>query len=376
MQQSFEVIIIGRGITGLSTAWHLKGLGFRNVCIVSPPRTQFNSASLNAGYASVSLHDNITRAAHGLGSNTASELLGLNRVGFQELTEFARLFDVDCRIGQVFRVSGSQHEDEEMAVAVDWLRLNGFPASMEKSEGYAIQKDGAAAASLDIVTLLNRLETAVDCATLDSMVQNLDSKSDHIVVELQSGQKLRAEVVVLACHTGIKSIIPTLSSSFVNHADQWMEFDMIKKNDILSPGNLIFSGHSQFWISPTYRGTLAAGGCRYLRKWAGVEAEDAPVMDEVIIAVKEKIESQFSIKLSKQISAQGIIDIRTCDEIPVIGPMYGDSRILLASGYMGTGLTFGFAAGKGLSDFIHSGSSKIIPRVFHPSRLRSLPEID
>jgi glycine/D-amino acid oxidase-like deaminating enzyme len=102
-------------------------------------------------------------------------------------------------------------------------------------------------------------------------------------------------------------------------------------------------------------------------------------MTNVTNTVKTKIGELFradGVKLSDPVTAAGILDIRACDEIPIIGPMFGDSRVLLASGYMGSGLTLGFAAGLGLADFVAAGKSRIIPSLFHPNRLRSLAETD
>ena len=65
-------------------------------------------------------------------------------------------------------------------------------------------------------------------------------------------------------------------------------------------------------------------------------------------------------------------EIVPCDELPLMGPMFGDSRILLAAGYMGTGLTLGFQAGKCLAQLISSGSAPSLPRRLWPERLRSL----
>jgi glycine/D-amino acid oxidase-like deaminating enzyme len=52
--------------------------------------------------------------------------------------------------------------------------------------------------------------------------------------------------------------------------------------------------------------------------------------------------------------------------------MYGNGRMLVACGYMGTGLSWGFLAGKCLADLIASGHAKDLARSLWPERLRSL----
>jgi glycine/D-amino acid oxidase-like deaminating enzyme len=142
----------------------------------------------------------------------------------------------------------------------------------------------------------------------------------------------------------------------------------------LTPGNLLLSDFSQYWISVTSDRKLRAGGARYLRKWAGVEAIEAHLDEKITSTVKKRIESLFDVKLSNPTLQHALLELRACDEIPIIGPMYDDSRVLMAGGYMGSGLTLGCAAGRGLSEFIIEGRSKTVPAIFHPKRLRSLAE--
>lgn len=377
MQDSFDVVIIGRGLTGLSTAWHLKRLGIQRICLVGTRRTPNSTASLNAGYASVTLNDNITRTAHGLGDDVAHEILRLNRIGFSELTNLLDLFEVSCRFGNVYRISGSPSEDREISMATDWLQKNGFPASFGKMGEHNLQRDGAAAASLNIGSLLNRIEKDCDYQVFDLEIEKIISNQAGLTLIGVDGTKLSSEIAVLSCHIGIKTLIPELKSALINFADQMIEFDIKgNKEGLLEPGNLLFSNHSQFWISSSFKNTVYAGGARFLRKWAGVEADIAPVLESVTLKLKEKIENLSKVKVTGIRQSRGILDMRACDEIPLIGPMYGDSRILIAGGYMGSGLTLGCAAGKGIAEIIFGGRSETVPHIFHPKRLRSLPDND
>jgi glycine/D-amino acid oxidase-like deaminating enzyme len=266
-----------------------------------------------------------------------------------------------------------------MAKAVAWLTGNGFPASFERIGERQVQRDGAAAASLDISLTLSILEKQSRAEVRTNFVKAIRSGPTRVDVSLDDGTVVSSEMVIAACHVGIKELIPTMEHSLVNHADQWMEFKVTNGTLPLDPGDLVFTAHSHFWMSCSGSNTLRAGGARFLRNWAGIEADAAPIMPKITNTVRAKIEELFKadgLKLSDPVKVAGILDIRACDEIPIIGPMFGDSRILLASGYMGSGLTLGFAAGLGLAEFVNSGRSKVVPSVFHPNRLRSLTETD
>ena len=374
--KTFEVIIIGRGVTGLSTAFHLAKSGIKKICLIAPPPTHADCSSLNAGYASITLHDNISRPVHGQGSETTRRLLDVNRAGFSGLLQFVQDQAINHSVGRVMRLASTPQEATEMRSAVQWLFKNGFPASLSVMGTHCKQHDGAAAASIDIFSVLTRLEAQSMAQVVNDTAQSIRCGKDGVTVTTAGGEKVHAEMVVAACHRGIKNLIPEIAPALVNHADQWMEFNIIEGNLPMARGDLTFAEHSHFWMTHTYRGTLVAGGARFLRPWAGLEAEESSILKLVTSTVKQKVEDLFNITLSDPTQTIGAIDIRACDEIPIIGPMYGDSRILLASGFMGSGLTLGYASGLGLSEFIQFGQSKLIPKVFHPTRLRSLTETD
>ena len=71
-------------------------------------------------------------------------------------------------------------------------------------------------------------------------------------------------------------------------------------------------------------------------------------------------------------STTSLVELFPCDELPVVGPMFGQNRILLATGYMNQGITLGFLAGKEIATLIMSGSTSSLPQTFKPERFRSL----
>jgi glycine/D-amino acid oxidase-like deaminating enzyme len=52
--------------------------------------------------------------------------------------------------------------------------------------------------------------------------------------------------------------------------------------------------------------------------------------------------------------------------------MFGEGRILVATGFMGQGLTQGFFAGRCLAELVAHGAAAALPRRLWPERLRSL----
>lgn len=377
--KSYDVIIIGRGLTALSTAWHLNQLGITRVALVAPDRRLDNCASLNIQCATSTLYENITRPVHNYGPEIARELLRLSRCGFSQLMTHLARWKIKHAVGHVRRLSLSAMETREMEQAMVWLSDNGFPAHREKitvatRNCDSIQVDGATSVSFDVNTLLRRLEENSTANIVNSSVQRIEKYGDKLKIQTICGQEYDSELVVGACHMAIKRLIPDLSSILVNHSDQLMEFDILSHKSFTKPGDMLIAGHGQYWLYHTFENKLVAGGARFLRQWGGVEAESASVLKQVSETVQKKIEALISIKLSAPRKSHGLIEIYTCDELPLIGPLFGNSRILVASGYMNSGVSFGLAAGCGLAEFIATGQSRTVSKTFLPSRLRSLPE--
>jgi glycine/D-amino acid oxidase-like deaminating enzyme len=333
---------------------------------------------MNAGYATISLTDNISRFVHGHGNYVAEALLRLGRIGFSEIMDLASKYQVSRHEGQVYRLTESEMEVREMKVASSWLACHGFPSfvgSLGDGTGrQTYQSDGAASSSVDIAQLLDQLENELKPKIRADEVIAIETGPQNITVATSSGTKLSCEVLVVAAHLGIKKLIPNMESCLVNHADQLAEFEFSGSHPFLKPGNFLLADFSQYWISVTSENKLRGGGARYLRKWAGVEASEPSLDEKITSAVKQRIESLLDIKLSAPSEQHALLDLRACDELPIIGPMYHDSRILIAGGYMGSGITLGCAAGQGLAEFITTGTSVTVPAIFHPKRLRSLPE--
>ena len=374
--KTYDITIIGQGITGLSAALHLNQAGFRNLCMIAPPTTPDNTATISTQYASVTLHDNISRFAHNLGSAMALSSVELNRKGFSSLLAFILAHKLEHQSGEVLRFADSEHESREMDVATNWLASHGFPAAIKRSGNTIVQRDGAASLCLNGSDILHALRNETLGQHIPDQVTGITSHANGITLSLATGEKINSEMVILACHRGIKDLLPTMSQSLVNHADQlvYLRTDQPIKN--ARPGDVLFTQHSQFWAVIKTPNHVVAGGAKFLRKWGGIEANKADVLPQVTEAIAEKFTRILGVKHLTPMTSSGLIDLRACDERPIIGPMFGNQRILMGCGYMGSGITLGYAAGQGLAEFVSTGRSTLIPAYFHPSRLRSLPDMD
>ena len=191
---------------------------------------------------------------------------------------------------------------------------------------------------------------------------------------IAGGKTWRAEIVVLACHLAIAKFLPTLEEALVPVADQWSR---IGQNGSalceLDVGTFWSAGHGYEWGGRTASGELVAGGARYLRPMAGIGASAASYETSIAEHLEKKLGETFvNMPAASLEPGNGELDCRPCDELPIVGPMFGESRLLLATGYMGNGLVLGFMAGRCLAELIVHGKSDVLPRRLWPERLRTM----
>lgn len=391
----FNVLIVGAGITGWSAAMHLYRLGFSSIGIIDPLQT--NTSQLSAPALFASPFDNFTRFSHTWGQMQAASLWLFHLQAYNSLVGFCKDQAIDLSNGRRLRLIDSEHELKEVLLAAQELSASGFnchilqrtTAPSEFAEfGPAIvgvQDEGNCGATINIKQLMKQLQLQSPDITLikGSVVSSKESNGGMVlsIEDNGSNHSLKSELVILASHLAIANLEPRLEDVLVPYADQYEVYDFCDIPDCAqffeqNAGTVFSARHGLLWgcFAPDHK--LYLGGGRFLRKWAGVGAvveENSPLVRQFL----DKLLPQYFDKLPRKFSQFTVAgrDCHPCDELPVIGPMYGSDRLLVASGYMGAGLTLGFYAGKCLADLIATGTCQQLPRFLWPHRLRSLASI-
>ena len=95
-QQQFDLVVVGRGVTALSTVWHLNQLGISNIALVAPPRQTSNALSDACIHVNEGLLDNISRITHQYGLELAHSMLQLGAYGFEQVEKTAIRLFIQC----------------------------------------------------------------------------------------------------------------------------------------------------------------------------------------------------------------------------------------------------------------------------------------
>ncbi len=382
--RQFDIAIIGTGITGLSAAHHLLRLGTRRLCFFSDQHG-VSTTQHSAGLIIAGLMDNITRMAHRHGHGIAQEVWEWSSLAYDRTLEFCQHFNIDQHSGQRVRWIFTPDELQEAQSAEKIFHDLGFSTELKVSRSLssedchpvgllATQDEGHKASAVNLHSFLNALEH--NCASVPrlSKVISLVQTADGILIRDSNSQEYLVEAVILANHLAIAELLPSLKPALVSYADQWHEFDL--KQDLsnigLSQGTYFSWKHAHYWGGVVGPNRIRLGGARYLRPLAGFEAQNADLLSTVEENLRESWHRLFPDNPIIISNASGAgLDCWPCDELPIVGPMFGEPRILVATGYMGLGTAMGFYAGCCVAELIQ-GLRPPLPRSLWPERLRTL----
>lgn len=385
-EQHYDIAIIGDGITGLSAAFHLQRLGASRICIISSKQTPPVSTKAG-GLVSGGFVDNITRFAHRHGVEAAASIWDWTETAYDRLLSFASEQGLKTHQGERVRWLVTPDEVHEAEQAVGLRAHMGLDAQLLSApeavrRGFVsvhaphpVQYEGSRAAFLEPSDLLgifrervknlNYFSEAIKCEVIDTGVR----------IETADSLSIHTEAAILASHLGIAQLVPALAEALVPFADQWHEWKVGGKGELpLSPGSLFSWRHGHYWggVLPDRR--IRLGGARFLRPLAGFEAQAAPLEDDIKTHLKDAWENLFpELPLGEELHSASGLDCWPCDELPLIGPMFGEPRLLMATGYMGQGLALGFYAGCCIAELVQ-GLRPPLPRLLWPERLRSLAQ--
>ena len=377
------VIIIGSGISGLSCAFHLKKLGLSDFTILGSSSLH-SATSRSPGYFTGGFWGNFTRLSHAFGLEAAKELWTFGHHAYASIKDYCESTKIECHLGRRLRFILSDEELKESNTAVSQLGSQGFssrllgPSSGLTEETLMVQDDGERSGCLSTKQLLKSLEAGCRDHLVQTQVSGIGQNPDQTFdIKTDSQTFYRSDLIVLACHMGAVSLLPELKPILIPVADQCLEvqFSAMTHASAFSEqrGSLISCNHGYDWALNLGNHRFALGGGRHKRKFAGI-GDSSPsyhgAIGEQSAALFAKLLGFSKYQLIGNHAA--FSEIYPCDELPLIGPLPGNERILIASGFMNQGLSHGFFAGKCLAELLYTGQSSDLPRRLWPERLRSL----
>ncbi len=361
--------------------------GIKNIAIFDDKPDDLSKGSL-PGTLCGGMIDNFSRICVAHGEDFAKELWQFSHHAFDYLQNFLISEALNHKTNMRLRLITSLAELKEASKACKSLRNAGFECQLIKpgpnhpltnglgGEVLAVQREDHRGGWVDLNELHLLLEKEIGFQMLKEKITSIKSLSREIQIKTKNAQ-YHSELVVFCSGYSANVFLPELKEVFVPIVDQWQVYEWDPTIQWQKPGLFFTSNHTYEWGVSLDNKKVVVGGGRYKRKFAGIASDCKEYQADIELLLAEKCKKYFKIPTFQPQPGhlgRSFIDYRPCDELPVIGPLFGDERVLIAEGFMGNSVVLGFFAGQCLSELISKGQAKQLPRKLWPQRLRSLGE--
>ncbi|HYF00190.1 MAG TPA: FAD-dependent oxidoreductase, partial [Planctomycetota bacterium] len=359
-----DVVILGAGITGLTTAYRLKKAGLR-VAVLDPHPI----ATGATGHSSAHLTAMPDRSLRSLVSSHGEDVVeGALRAG-QEAVDL--IADTAAELGRpelVVRVPGfSVSETTEGAAGLledaELARKFGLEAAFTRDVPLPYAVSGALRLEEQ-----GRLEPAL---YIEALAEAVDGDNGRVFVgtraeEVQDGEPCRvsappftvtAKAVVEATHTP-----PNLDLAIQTRLGPYTTYILALRLDAEPPDALIWDDADPYHYLRRAGDLLILGGEDHKTgQESDPEARFAALLDWARAQLPVAgIERRWSHEV-----------FEPADGLPYIGRDPGRERVYLAAGFAGNGLTYGTIAGVIISDLLQ-GRDSAWAEIFSPKRVKPL----
>ena len=365
---AFGALVVGGGVNGLATAWHLARIGVERVALVERFR-------LHHGYGSSHGSGRITRSTY-----SDARYVRLVRVAHEQ--DWPRL-EADSGRTLIHPADGiffgpADGDLEQWAAAVATAGATGveriapgearlrFP-QFAFPDAYAVLHDHTAGvvAAADTLLALDRCCRIAGVHVLEeTRVLGLDPGVDPIVVDTDRG-RLLAERVVVTAGAWVSQLVPSLAALTSVQRQHVGYFGLDADPAALRPGRF------PVWV---YLGSPASGLYYGLPEFgrAGIKAalhgvgtsnddpdEHPEPSPEAIARVRSFLREQLAVPLGETLHSETCLYTSTADEHFLIGPLPGHPRVIVGSACSGHGFKFGPLTGRLLAELAVHGHTSV-----------------
>lgn len=362
-----DVVVIGAGITGLTTALHLKHAG-RRVAVLEAGRVGAGTTGGTSGHLEVMPDQGWVSLVRDFGKEAASQVTAVRQQAIDQIENWVRQFGIDCDFRRIPARAYTEREDRADRISQEYETALELKIDVSLMDNAELPFPTAAAleirnqARFHCLDYLKGLAAAVQgdqVAIYENSRARPPEDGQPCVVEA-NGHRLRAAHVVLATHSAYLGI-----SQFDLRQAPYQSYVLVARVAEVVPDALYWDDDQ-----PYHYLRLAASGDPHLVIVGGADHKtgqaDAPKHAR---RLENYVGQHFSVeRIEHGWSAEFF---EPSDGLPFIGRVPGKKHLFLATGFSGTGLTYGTAAGKILADLIlgrESGEAD----VFSPGRVKPL----
>jgi gamma-glutamylputrescine oxidase len=364
-----DVCVIGAGVGGVSTAWHLAQHGVS--ATVLEARTAGSGASgRNGGFViagTAPFHNDarrrfgheLTRRIHTATIDAQREVL--------EIAEQLGASDLFEQRGSL-RLAVDSEESAHLLEDLEALHEDGFPAELVTGDdlpvelrgpgrsGYITAEDCSVQPARWIRAFADGAEAAGIRIFEHSPVAAPLGERDGAAFVLRTPRgRIRAERVVVAADGDLPILVPGVA---LNVRTKRLHMVATAPTDARLAPQLVYSRWGYEYHHQTSEGRVALGGYSDIDGDGG--ADSFTEREEPSPRVLERLERHLREELGVEAPVThrwvGLVGYGS-DERPLAGPVAGQDGLFVLGGYNGTGNLNGFVAGRVVAELIARGSA-------------------
>jgi gamma-glutamylputrescine oxidase len=374
-----DAVVIGGGITGISTAYWLSRLGLRPV-VLERGELSCGATGRNGGHFVFGPNQSFKDSVEDQGLAETLALWDFTRKSAQLLQDLTAQHNIDCdlRFNRLVSFAITPEQAQALQESCELMVSHGLAATYWDKEaveqntqcssflGAAVKPDHAQLWPAKLVVGLAKAAQQQNAhIQTHTEVQAVTRQAEGFSITTSQGQ-IQANAVVYATNALAYHLLPTLKGVIVPvrgqviataPTAQLFDFDWsvnsgyeyaIQRQD----GRLIFGGMR--WKSPTQE--------------VGIE-DDSTLEPLVSDGLKAFLQDAFPSLRDVAIEYEwtGIMGF-TADENPIIGELPDRPGEYISAGYTGHGMSVAIAAGKAIAEQISGSAQILIPKPFRPER--------
>lgn len=362
-----DVAIAGGGMTGLTSALCLAEAGL-TVCVLEAGRIAGAATGRNVGFVMEGVAESYSRTVALWGRERARRARSFTVHNHRLLRERLERHGIDCGYQQrgTLHLAASAEEAQELADSTALLAEDGFDVravasadlpAWARDGGYVSGQIVGLDGELDPVAFARGLARAAEQAGVAlherCAVDAIDPDEGGVTVHA-CGLKVRAEAAVVAANAYAGRLFPWLDDRIDPTRGQVLVTEPLAERIFHRP---IYASHGFEYWRQLVTGEVVLGGWRNLDVEGEVGYEN--LLHPGIQAALDRFVRGIHPALADVAVAarwSGIMGFSR-DSLPIVGPLPGHPRVVLASGFTGHGFGFAVASGGVVADVITQGRS-------------------
>ena len=354
-----DVVVVGAGLCGASTAWHLSQQGLR-VALVEARGIAHGATGRNAGFILQGTAERYNRAIEQMGREKARLVHHLSVENHRLMREWIETHSSDCeyRKGGSLQLASSPQEEQELIESADLLLEDGFEAELLYGSelgdpylsagfqtGIVLPEDGEIHPAKFVQHVVQNASNNGVKVFTNSQITQIDS-SDGVHLFTQSGS-IKAHMAVLCTNAYLPQLIPSYEEIIYPVRGQML--CTTPQNPIFE--RPIYADHGFDYWRQKPDGRIVLGG------WRNLDPDSEVGYDETL---HDGIQDSMT-RFLRRFKGLELVQIETRwsgimgfsrDGLPLVGAVPGNDNILIGAGFTGHGFGFAWLAGQSLAAMI------------------------